>query len=281
MKIGIIGNGFVGNAIYQNFKGHYEILVYDTDPERCTAKNIEELSNNAEIIFVAVPTPMDINGNCDISIVSSVMEQIAEHYNDNIIIIKSTIPPGTCKKLNQKFNDFRIVFSPEFLTERNAVEDFKTCNRVIFGGQQQDTKRCIGIFKTKFPNKTYLTTDWKSAEMVKYFLNTFLAAKVSFANEIYQICEATDISYDTVLDLVTYDPRVTRSHFSVPGPDSYCGFGGVCFPKDINALINICKQNNVDSTMLSAAWNKNLLVRKNHDWLKLEGRAISTNEVIK
>ena len=98
--------------------------------------------------------------------------------------------------------------------------------------------------------------------MVKYFLNTFLATKVSFANEIYQICKALDIEYNNVLDLVVHDPRLTKSHFLVPGPDGQYGFGGVCFPKDINALISVCKQNNIDSTVLSAAWNKNLLVRE-------------------
>jgi len=278
MKIGIIGNGFVGNAINQNFKVHYETLVYDVDPERSTVDSIADLTYNTDIIFVAVPTPMSLTGVCDLSFVLSVMGQLEKCYNNNIIIMKSTVPPGTCEQLKQKFNNFRIVFSPEFLTDRNAVEDFRTCNRVIFGGNPIDTEQCVKAFKKKFPEKTYLTTDWKSAEMVKYFLNTFLATKVSFANEIYQICEALNVQYNDVLDLVTHDPRLTKSHFLVPGPDGQYGFGGVCFPKDINALISVCKQNNIDSTVLSAAWNKNLLVREECDWLTLEGRAVSKKE---
>jgi len=276
MNIGIIGNGFVGNAINQNFKTHYETLIYDVDPSRSTTDSIASLVTNTDLIFVAVPTPMSTSGVCDLSIVNNVMDQINEHYEDNIIILKSTIPPGTCEKLSENYN-FRLVFSPEFLTERNAVEDFKTCNRVIFGGQKADTEQCVKVFKDKYPEKTYLTTDWKSAEMVKYFLNTFLAAKVSFANEMYQLCEALGISYDAVLDLVVHDPRLTKSHFLVPGPDGQFGFGGVCFPKDINALINVCRQNNVDSTMLLSAWNKNLIVREECEWLELEGRAVSKN----
>jgi UDPglucose 6-dehydrogenase len=276
--LGIIGNGFVGNAIYQNFKDSHRILIYDKDESRSTTDNVREVCHKTDIIFVALPTPMYENGRCDLSIILNVMAQISYWYKDNIVIIKSTVPPGSCESIKKRFPTIRLVFSPEFLTERNAVEDFRTCNRVIFGGEIEDIWQCVELFKLQFPDKAYLTTDWKTAEMVKYFLNTFLATKVSFANEIYQVCKAIDVSYDEVLNLALYDKRLTPTHFLVPGPDGQLGFGGVCFPKDLNAFINFCGENNVDPTVLTAVWNKNLLVRKNCEWLALEGRAISKKE---
>jgi UDPglucose 6-dehydrogenase len=107
--------------------------------------------------------------------------------------------------------------------------------------------------------------------MVKYFINTFLATKVSFANEIKQICESVGVNYDNVVKLALYDERIGKSHLSVPGPDSYRGFGGKCFPKDLNALIYFSILNNVESTVLKASWKKNLQVRENYDWLNIEG----------
>ena len=278
MTLGIIGNGFVGNAINQNFKDAYEILIYDNNPERSTAQNVREVCHKTDIIFVAVPTPMKENGMCDLSIILNVVAQISYWYNNNIVIIKSTIPPGSCEEVKKRFKNVRLVFSPEFLTERNAVEDFKICNRVIFGGEKKDVDECVALFKTNFPDKIYFTTSWKTAEMVKYFLNTYLATKVSFANEIYQICQAVDVSYEEVLSLALQDPRLMQTHFLVPGPDGKYGFGGVCFPKDLNAFISFAQDNNVDTTMLSAAWNKNLLVREDCEWLTMEGRAISKKE---
>ena len=137
MKIGIIGNGFVGNAINQNFKDHYQTIIYDSNPERSTVESICELCSVAGIVFVAVPTPMNEGGICDLSIVLDVVTHISYCNNDNIVIIKSTIPPGSCEKIKKRFTNLRLVFSPEFLTERNAVEDFRTCNRVILGGDQK------------------------------------------------------------------------------------------------------------------------------------------------
>ena len=124
MKIGIIGNGFVGNAIYHNFKNNYDILIYDKDPDKSTVSDIRELCFNAKIIFVALPTPMQKSGKCDLSIIFNVMTQISYWYNDNIIILKSTIPPGTCQKIKKIHKNIRIVFSPEFLTEKKLCRGF-------------------------------------------------------------------------------------------------------------------------------------------------------------
>ena len=275
MNIGLIGNGFVGNAIYQNLKEKYDFLIYDTNPERATVEHIGEVCARARVIFVALPTPMQRTGKCDLSIIADAMAAIDAHYADNIVILKSTVPPGTCEEIKKRHPNLRIVFSPEFLTEANFVEDFKTCNRMIFGGEIEDTSECVKVLSSVFPEKYYVMTNWKTAETVKYFINNFLAVKVAFANELKQICEAIDVNYDEVKRYALLDARLGESHFGVPGPDGEKGFGGTCFPKDINAMIYFADQRGVVPTVLQSAWDKNLEVRENRDWLTMFGRAVS------
>ena len=277
MKLGIIGNGFVGGAIYENLKGKYSFMIYDRDPVRANCESVREVTTEADVIFVALPTPMHLDGTCDLSIIFDSMSEIYENYNDNIIILKSTVLPGTCRKVLDRFPRMRIVFSPEFLTEANHVEDFKNSNRMIFGGKEEDTAECVKLLQKVFPNKYYFTTDHMTAEMVKYFINTFLATKVSFANEMSQVCESASVDYEKVVKLALYDERIGKSHLSVPGPDGFSGFGGKCFPKDLNAMIKYAEISGISPTILSAAWKKNLEVREEQDWLHIDG-AVSKGE---
>lgn len=275
MKIGLIGKGFVGDAIYQNLKNDHDFLVYDIDDNKKNVSNIRDVIHGAKIIFVALPTPMKKDGSCDLSIIFKSMAQISYWYNNNIIILKSTVVPGTCESIKALYPELRIVFSPEFLTEANYVNDFKECNRIILGGNFEDTTECAEMFKSVFPNKHYLFTNHRTSEMVKYFINNFLAVKVSFANEIKHICDISGISYDEVKNLALFDERIGRSHLMVPGPDGELGFGGTCFPKDINAMINYAINLGITPSVLEAAWEKNLKVRENKDWLSMKGRAVS------
>jgi len=271
MKIGLIGNGFVGSAVYENLKNTYDFMIYDKKPQLSDCKEVREVVEQCQVIFVALPTPMFEDGRCDLSIIHNAMDEICHHYNDNIIILKSTVLPGTCKEIKKRHPNIRIVFSPEFLTEANHIEDFKNCNRMIFGGEPEDTAECVRLLHNVFNDKYYFTTDWHTAEMVKYFINNFLSVKVSFANEMSQICKSSGIDYNDVVRLALYDKRIGESHFQVPGPDGDFGFGGKCFPKDLNAMIVYSQQNNVDAKMLNAAWDKNMEVRKEHDWHRIEG----------
>lgn len=275
MNIGLIGKGFVGDAVFQNLNNKHEFYVYDIDESKRNTPDIKTLTSKAKIIFVALPTPMRKDGSCDLSIIFNTMTELNENYNDNVIILKSTVVPGTCDQILSVYPKLRLVFSPEFLTEANYVEDFKNCNRVILGGDFVDTVKCAEMFKQVFPNKHYLFTDHKTAEMVKYFINNFLSVKVTFANEIKQICDASDISYNEVKNLALFDERIGKSHFMVPGPDGEYGYGGTCFPKDINAMINYCKTIGVDPQILEASWDKNLKIRNDKDWLTKKGRAVS------
>ena len=273
-KIGIIGQGFVGNAVYQKFKQYYNILTYDLDETKATATEEEVLSCN--IVFLCLPTPMKETGECDISIVAGVLDKIVNLKQPKIVVIKSTVPPLTVESLNNILpDDIQVVFNPEFLTERNAVEDYNNQKRIILGGPRPATTSLKRIFSKVFPKADIIKTDSTHAEMVKYLTNTFLSTKVSFANEIYQLCEKVGIDYDKVVEYATYDERLGKSHWMVPGHDGDFGYGGHCFPKDLAALIHLAKRFRTTTNVLEATQLTNDKVRRNRDWEQMKGRAVS------
>ena len=268
MNIGIVGQGFVGNAIYQKFKSYYQVFTYDLDNSKCNSTQDKVYS--CDIVFLCLPTPMNENGSCH----TDIIENVISNLKCKIAVIKSTIIPGTTDRLNEKYSDISIIHNPEFLTERNAVEDFKNQNRIILGGPRPATTKLKQIYSKVFPKAVIVKTGAKHAEMVKYFTNSFLATKVSFANEMYQICDALDLDYDKVVEYATYDKRLGRSHWSVPGPDGDFGYGGICFPKDIKALIKVAESLSIHPTVLISTNTKNDEVRINKDWETAKGRSV-------
>jgi len=278
MKIGIVGQGYVGTAVRTVFKKHYSVLTYDINRLLSNTETLHELVNSTDIIFVCVPTPMNRDGSCNTDIVESVVGDINETVNagqdGKIVVIKSTVPPGTTDRLNKENDNITVIFNPEFLTEANFIEDFKNQNRIIIGGTRPATTKLRQIYSLVFPNVPIIKTGSKTAEMVKYFTNTFLATKVSFANEMNLICDKLGIDYDKVVEYSIYDERLGKSHWAVPGPDGHYGFGGSCFPKDINALIKVAEKMDVPPNILSATWDTNTLVRPEEDWKELKGRAV-------
>ena len=278
MNIGIIGQGFVGNAVYQKFKNYYDVLTYDLDESKSNS-NVNEIVYKCENIFLCLPTPMNKDGSCNINIVEQVLAGI-DLTTDNLeternIIIKSTIPPGTTAKWNLLFESLNIVFNPEFLTEANAVSDYENQDRIILGGVRPATTELKTIFSKVFPKAHIIKTDSTHAEMVKYLTNTFLATKVSFANEMYSLCNQLNVDYDKVVEYATLDDRLGKSHWNVPGPDGDFGFGGHCFPKDLAAILHLSEKLNTMNNVLCAVQETNNNVRKNRDWEQMKGRAVS------
>ena len=275
-NVGIIGQGFVGSALGHSFSSHYKIYTYDKMREDLsTHKSVHDLSRSSDVIFVCVPTPMREDGSCDISIVKEVVQQACSTGRKNIVVIKSTIPPNTTKALQDLCQDSQIVFNPEFLLERNAEEDFLNTSRVILGGPRPATTLLKQFYSKVFPNAQIIKTDSTIAEMVKYLTNSFLAVKVSFANEIYNMCNSLDIDYDKVVEYSLHDDRLGSTHWAVPGPDGHMGFGGSCFPKDLNALMHLAHILCIKANTIEGAWNTNLSVRPEKDWELLKGRAVS------
>ena len=277
MKLGIVGQGFVGLALKAGFEKHYKIETYDKFIESKSTCDLADMVAECEVIFVCVPTPMNLNGSCHTDIVEDVVKEINKWsyaYWGNIdrkptIVIKSTVSPGTTERLHKKYKSVDVIFNPEFLTEATFIEDFKNQNRIILGGIRRGTNKLRQVYSKVFPNTTIVKTGAKYAEMVKYFTNCFLSTKVSFANEMKQICDGLDIDYDKVVEYATYDERLGKSHWAVPGPDGDFGFGGHCLPKDVSAIVS-----EFDSELLKSVLNVNDKVRKNRDWEEMKGRAV-------
>ena len=180
-----------------------------------------------------------------------------------IIIIKSTAVSGTTDKLAEKYPAFKFVFNPEFLTEKNALKDMENTDRVVIGAKEKEVAQKVeDLYKELFPNAIYIHVDRKTAEMIKYAANVTLASQVAAANEIYQICKATGIDYDAVKNAILLDKRIGRN-INVPGPDGDFGFGGKCFPKDLNALIYLAREYQYRPYLLEEIWRLNERVRKN------------------
>ncbi len=276
MKIGIIGQGYVGTAIKVGFEPHYQVETYDKyDEDKSTCESLRDLVGKCEVMFVCVPTPMNKDGSCHTDIVESVVKEIDEwvsryHKDINpIVVIKSTVSPGTTDRLNKKYDGVSVIFNPEFLTEMNFLEDFKNQTRIILGGTRKGTNKLRQVYSKVFPSATIVKTGSKTAEMVKYFVNSFLATKVSFANEMKVICDEIGIDYDKVVEYSTYDERLGKSHWAVPGPDGDLGFGGHCLPKDVSAIVK-----EFGSELLKTVLEVNDKVRENKDWEEMKGRAV-------
>lgn len=276
MKIGVVGAGIVGNAFYEGMKHAFQVVRFDKfQLEKSDVDNIQSLLDIVDgPIFVCVPTPMNDDGSCSTSIVEEVCQDINELCNRSkrTVVVKSTVVPGTCKKIQEKYLQLSVVFNPEFLVESNPVECFKNQNRIIIGSDDQEAIKDISkIYSIAYPNVVQKFCDLTSAELVKYVGNCFLSVKVSFANEIFEICKNLNIDYNNVVEMAKLDQRLGNSHWSVPGPDGKMGYGGKCFPKDINALINKAKELGVDPIILEASWKKNCLTRPEKDWEKISG----------
>ena len=275
MKIGIIGQGYVGTALKEGFQDFYQVETYDKyDLGKSTHSKISDIVELSDVIFVCVPTPMRQDGSCYTGIVEEVIREINENANGQIVVIKSTVPPGTTDRINEEYTHSTVIFNPEFLTEANFIQDFKNQSRIILGGDRKGTNIVRQIYSRIFPNATIVKTGAKHAEMVKYFTNCFLATKVSFANEMYNICQQLDLDYDKVVEYATYDERLGKSHWAVPGPDGDFGYGGHCLPKDLSAIVS-----EFDTYgLLEAVEQVNDQVREDRDWEHMVGRAVLEEE---
>lgn len=277
-SIGIVGQGFVGTAVNVGMSPFFQIKTFDLIEEKSTAGSLSELYHTTDIIFVCVPTPMKKDGKCDLSIVDQIFSQLNSFGTEKIVILKSTVPPGTCNHMQEKYPNIDIIFSPEFLTEANAINDFINQDRVVLGGRNQKNLDSIyDIFRKVFPKIPIIKTDTKTAEMVKYVANCFLAVKVSFANQIFDVCKSSGVDYDAVTSVAKLDKRLGNSHWKVPGPDGDRGYGGHCFPKDMSAFLSFAKENGASVSLIDQSISYNDTIRTKRDWETMIGRAVSNN----
>ena len=238
-KVGVIGLGYVGGAVHNWFKNlpaeRVELFLYDKYKQVGSPEEV----NKADIVFVCVPTPYHENGPGYDD--SAIHESLTAFTGSKVVVIKSTILPGSTERLQQKFPRHKILFSPEFLVAKTAVDDFVHAKRQILGVTNESKAEAERVM-TLLPDAPFTRTmSATEAEMVKYFGNAFLAAKVIFANQMYDLCEKLGISYETVKESAAADPRIGSSHLNVLH-DGYRGYSGGCFPKDVKSLIDFSKE---------------------------------------
>ena len=264
-KVGIVGYGYVGKAMYNFFKDNYDVVFYD--PNVTGSCNREEI-NDCGLALVCVPTPPDANGYCDTSIV----EECVSWITSDLIIIKSTVEVGTTDYLKRTYNNMgrRIVFSPEYCGESSYWSPYKFHTDVketpffIFGGDEEDTSLAIDWYiPVTGPTKVYHQTKARVAEMAKYMENCFYATKIAFCKEMYSICEAEEIEWSAAREAWLLDPRINPMHTAVFKDKR--GFSGKCLPKDVSALISMAENKGISPHLLKGVEKSNEESKKSSD----------------
>ena len=274
LKLGIVGHGFVGKATDWGF--NKRVSKFIVDPLLDT--NIEDLKEfEPEIVFICVPTPMSDDGSQDSSIIENVIKELVLYCPNAIKVVKSTVLPSLLDELHKL--DSKLVYNPEFLREKHANLDFVNSEMIIFGGNRNISTQVSNAYlrHSRCKTKEHIFTDLKTASFIKYSINTFLASKVIFFNELHTIYEKLQVkdSWESIVNIVSKDSRIGDSHMNVPGHDGRRGFGGACFPKDSLALIKFAKSLNVDLNALISTVQINNKIRS--EYTDLDSRESEQN----
>lgn len=230
LKMAIIGHGFVGKAVDYGFT-HPQVHKTIIDPVYGTS--VKDIPTGTDLIFIAVPTPME-----NFTIFRNVMQELEDRgfIGSSIVAIKSTVRPDVLKE----FRKPSVIYNPEFLTEKFASEDFINPPMHVFGGEPHACD-VLESYYTKYslcsPAPAF-KVGIEEASIIKYSINSFLATKVMFFNQIYQVCQDQELDFNRIVNAIGTDSRIGRSHTKVPGFDAKLGFGGACFPKDTKAFID-------------------------------------------
>lgn len=263
MNIGIWGTGIVGSATGKVLEQAHKVYYYDKykkDPKLSTDK---ELVDNCQIIFICVPTPMLRSGRIGLRDIKDSLFQIQRLTKSRkIIVIKSTVVPGTTKRFAYRFPQFDFAHNPEFLRAKYAYEDMLNSKRIVIGVDKDEIFQTLEkMYREVFKEIPIIKVTFNEAEIVKYASNIFLSGQIALANELHQVCRALRIDYKIIEKVLSYDKRI-GTNIKMPGPDGKLGFGGVCFPKDINALIYRAREAGYRPYLLEEIWRLNLRVRK-------------------
>jgi len=267
--IGFVGFGVVGQATAKGFGTKHTILFHDKFKP---SEPLERVVAESEFLFLCLPTPMtrDYSG-IDLTILEEAVHQIAPLLagTGKILVVKSTVVPGTTARFAKAYPKVHFAMNPEFLREKTAEWDFMNPDRIILGSNDKTVaQRFEDLYRSILPEPPIHHTNTTSAEIVKYMANTYLAMKVIFANEWAEMCRRLGVDYGEVKEMVVSDKRICDSHLDVT-PER--GFGGKCFPKDIVALLGLAEEMNVDLSLLKQTWEKNLEIRKDRDWEQIDG----------
>lgn len=243
--IGIVGLGPVGRALAGALAPHFRVM--HCDPALAASPDAAQLARDCTVVFVCVPTPAGASGAADVSIVQDVVSQIAQTAsgaNPPLVVIKSTVPPGTTQALARQHARLPLVVCPEFLRQHAAATDLAEATRIVVGlpvpAPPTVTLDLLRpVWQALSPLAHVVVTDATTAELAKYATNAFLALKVTYANQMADACAALGVDYAAFAQVLALDPRIGASHLAVPGHDGQRGFGGPCLPKDLAALLAV------------------------------------------
>ena len=257
MKVGIIGIGFVGGAIYKSFKEKgIDVVGYDK------FKNINKFEEClvSDILFLCLPTLFDENNKCfDKSIIIEVLNNINNNNYNGLVVIKSTVEPNTIDNLQSQFTNLKLFHNPEFLSASTAYEDFHSQSHIVIGKSYKCTDEDLllkDFYHQYYPNANISLCSSTEAESMKIFSNSFYSVKIQFFNELYLLCDKTKTNYNNVLDLMLKNNWINPMHTKVPGTDGRLSYGGYCFPKDTNALLHFMKTMDSPCNVLEATINE-------------------------
>ena len=263
-KIGIIGYGFVGKATSKGFSVNTELFIVDP----ILGTSVSDLNEfKPEYIFICVPTPMLKDGNQDFTAVIDVFKEILKNKIPAHIILKSTVTPSNIKIAETFIENF--IYNPEFLREKHAEEDFINTSMIILGGGMENQEKIKKLYKNHSICKTnnYVFTDKLTASLIKYSINSFLASKVIFFNQLKDLFDASgaEEDWDNFINTITMDDRIGNSHMDVPGHDDRLGFGGACFTKDTAALIKYSESLKQEFSLLKKVVKINNKIRSKYE----------------
>jgi UDPglucose 6-dehydrogenase len=247
-SIGIIGIGVVGSAI-KTFYKNKAVRVYTYDKFKDEG-SVEECTR-ANIIFLCLPTLFDGN-EFDKEAIYAACQNLLEAEYRGIVVLKSTVEPGTTCSLESKYPGLRIVHNPEFLSADTAVRDFENQSHIVIGGAKDLTNELASFYKLHFPLAEITEATSVESESMKIFVNSFYAVKIQFFNELYLTCKCNGADFTTVKNMMIKNGWIHPMHTEVPGKDGMLSYGGMCFPKDTSALLNYMKREHIPCAVLNA-----------------------------
>jgi UDPglucose 6-dehydrogenase len=259
MRVGIIGYGYVGSAVAASYPDD-KIMI--NDPKyKLKSKSIKKLKEKCQAIFVCVPTPQSDTGECDTTILESIITKLSGY--EGIVIAKSTASPEVYADLESRYN-LKLAHVPEFLTQARAKFDYVNPHKIVVGCREEIRQQVADVIMTSAVNFERVDIEYctiQEASFFKYLANTQLAIKVVVNNEYADLAKRLGVKWERVVDIARTDYRLGATHWAVPGPDGARGFGGACFPKDTAAMAHIAKENGVVLDVLTTAIDKNKTYR--------------------
>lgn len=267
-SIGIIGLGFVGSAMLASFQ-QKKINTLNYDKFSSCDNTLQDLLET-DLVFLCLPTPYDSSLNqYDKSAIQETCEYLNEKKYSGSVVIKSTIEPTTCQKLSDQYINLNIIHNPEFLTARTAKEDYHNQKHIVLG----KTKSCSDDLYNRVVDFHSLNYPWAQiskcksieSESAKLFANSFYAVKVQFFTELFLLCKKSGCDYNTAKQILIRNNWINPMHTDIPGPDGEISYGGLCFPKDTNALNEYMKQNKSPNSILESCIEERNRMRNDHD----------------